>query len=66
MQPARIEPDDHGRERLQDPNAAEKLKLYRVFLGDEDDERQRAEFDQQGGDLSDRRFLFATAASRKT
>ncbi len=51
IEPARIEAEDHRREGLDDPDAAQQLHLDGVFVRQEDDEHQRADLHHQRHDL---------------
>jgi len=63
IEPARVEANDNGRDRLADPNSSEELQLDGVFDRQEDDEDERAKLDDQRYDLGVLRLLLGGAIS---
>src|SRR6185436_18141700 len=57
VEPARVQPKDHGRDCLTDPDAAKKLQLDRILQWQEDNENERTHFDYQRDQFGILRFL---------
>ena len=66
MEPARVEREHHGRQRLEHPDSAEQLEVDRELRRQEEDERERAGLHHQRDDLRDLRLLVRREQSWRT
>ena len=64
MKPARVKPQQYGRQCLDDPDAAQQLQLDGIGLRQEDNEEQRPQLHHQGCDFRHLAFAFRGTIGR--